>query len=208
MKSLDGFSSQQAARLVGASLICMFLMAIFSQFLGFANIIVVGDAAATISNIKASGSIFWVGVFAWLVIYALDVVVSVGLYVLFKSTNTNQAILSTVLRLVYTGIVYIGLIALVFYYPSIYDFTQFFGYVFFIGHLFVLGYLVYNSGFIPKWLGVLLMLNSFSYVILSYGEFFIPPTLYDQLYVVAMVPAICGELFFGIWLLLKANKLP
>ena len=208
MKRLDSYSPQQAARLVGASLIAMFILAIITQFLIFTDIIVVGDAAQTISNIKASGSIFWVGVLGFLVIYALDVVVSIGLYALFKSTNNDQAILSTALRLIYTGIVFVGLIALAMYYPGVYDFAQLIGYVFFIGHLFVLGYLAFNSGFIPKWLGVLLMIGSISYVILTYGEYFIPHAIYDPLFMVAMIPATFGELFFAIWLLLRANKIP
>jgi hypothetical protein len=72
----------------------------------------------------------------------------------------------------------------------------------------VLGYLVYNSGYIPKWLGFLLMIGSISYVILTYGEYFIPQAIYDPLFMVAMIPATFSELFLAIWLLLRANKIP
>jgi hypothetical protein len=206
--NLESYPPQKVARLSGASLIIMFILAIISQFLIFTNIIVVGDATATISNIKASGSIFWIGVLAWLIIYALDVVVSIGLYVLFKSTNNSQAKISAILRLIYTGIVFVGLIALVLLYPSVYDFTQLIGFIFFIGHLFVLGYLAYNSGYIPKWLGFLLMIGSISYVILTYGEYFIPQAIYEPLLMAAMIPATFSELSLAIWLLLRANKIP
>jgi hypothetical protein len=94
------------------------------------------------------------------------------------------------------------------YYPSIYDLTQLIAYIFFIGHLFLLGYLTYNSGYIPKWLGVLLMIGSISYVILTYGEYFIPQAIYDPLFIVAMIPAIFGELSLAIWLFFRANKIP
>jgi hypothetical protein len=205
--NLENYPPQKAARLAGASLIIMFILAIISQFLIFTNIIVVGDTSATISNMKASGSIFWIGVLAWILIYALDVVVSIGLYVLFKSTNNNQAKLSAALRLIYTGIVFVGLIALILYYPSVYDLSQLIAYIFFIGHLFLLGYLVYKSDYIPKWLGFLLMIGSISYVILTYGEYFIPQAIYEPLFIVSMIPATFGELSLAIWLVLRANKI-
>ena len=84
------------------------------------------------------------------------------------------------------------------------------GYVFFGLHLFFLGYLVFKSShilfksvYIPKILGVLLIIASFGYLIDAFGKFLSPN--YDAN--VAMFMFI-GEPLFMIWLLWKGWKVP
>jgi hypothetical protein len=76
------------------------------------------------------------------------------------------------------------------------------GLVFFGFSLLVLGYLVYKSGYIPKILGVLLMLAPVGYWVDSFGNFLVPR--YDAN--IAMFTFI-GEVLFMLWLLLKGGKL-
>lgn len=206
MEFLTQYSPDQVAIIVGVSLVAMFILSIINQFMIFEKIIVKGDASATIRNIESSGSMFWVSVLGWLIVYALDAIIALGLYVMFRSTSMGLLTISAILRLLYTGVVLISLIALVMRKPAIYDTGQLVGYAFFIAHLFTLGYLVYSSSITPGWLGILLIIDSISYVVLTYGEYFIPKSILDPLSNISMIPAALGELIFAIWILLRTNK--
>jgi Domain of unknown function (DUF4386) len=54
------------------------------------------------------------------------------------------------------------------------EFKQALGLVIFGFHLLVLGYVALKSSFIPKWLGVLLGIAAFGYLIDSFGKLLIP----------------------------------
>ncbi|UCC52663.1 MAG: DUF4386 domain-containing protein, partial [Anaerolineaceae bacterium] len=69
-------------------------------------------------------------------------------------------------------------------------------------HLLLLGYLVYKSGFLPRILGILLMIGGVGYLAQSYGHLLVPQ--YDEiLSTVVIVLSIPGELAFTVWLLWK-----
>ena len=205
---IDDISPRKAARVAGFAFLIMFFIAIFAQFFVLSNIIVPGDAAATVNNIKANEFLFWIGIVGWLIILALDVVVLLALYVVLKPVNKNLALLSSVLRLIYTAIMVIGFLALMLLFPNVFSSGQLIAYLFFIPHIFVLGYLVFKSGYIPRILGVLLIIASFCYVITVYGEFLLPKEWYEPLFMIAMLPATFAELALGIWLLFKGAKIP
>jgi hypothetical protein len=84
------------------------------------------------------------------------------------------------------------------------------GYVFFGFHLLLLGYLVFKSShilfksvYIPKILGVFLIIASFGYLIDRFGKFLSPT--YDAN--IAMLTG-WGELLLMVWLLWKGWKVP
>jgi hypothetical protein len=69
-------------------------------------------------------------------------------------------------------------------------------------HLLLLGYLIYRSDFLPKVLGILLLIGAIGYLAQSYGHILVPE--YDQiLSTVVIVLSIPGELAFTVWLLWK-----
>jgi hypothetical protein len=71
-------------------------------------------------------------------------------------------------------------------------------------HLLLLGYLVYKSGgYIPKILGVLLVIASFGYLIDSSGKLLSPT--YDAN--IALFTFI-GEVLLPFWLLIKGARMP
>ncbi len=201
-------SPRKAARAAGLAFLIMFVFAILAELLILSKIIVEGDAAATINNIMASGSLFWAGIAGWLIILALDVVVALLLYVVLKQVNINLALLSMVLRLVYTAIMAIAFLTLVLLFPDLFRYGKLIAYIFFISHLFVLGYLVYKSGYIPKILGAFLILSAFSYIITIYGDFLLPEEWYNTLFMIAMLPATFAEPALAVWLLFKSAKIP
>jgi len=76
--------------------------------------------------------------------------------------------------------------------------------IFFGLHLTALGYLVYQSGYVPRILGVLLLLGSFGYTIESVATFTLPDNiLLSYLSMGLLGFAVIGELSFAIWLMLK-----
>src|SRR5918912_1460185 len=76
------------------------------------------------------------------------------------------------------------------------------GMVFFGLHLAVLGYLVYRSGFLPRILGILMVVSALGYLADSFTGFLVPQYA-DTLGVVVVVTALMGELPLTLWLLIK-----
>jgi Domain of unknown function (DUF4386) len=64
--------------------------------------------------------------------------------------------------------------------------------------LFPMGYLVFKSGFLPKILGILLILGCFGYLVDSFGAFLLPSNQVS----IAMF-TFWGEVLLPLWLLIK-----
>jgi hypothetical protein len=66
-----------------------------------------------------------------------------------------------------------------------------------------LAILVYRSRFLPRFLGVWLVINGFAYVIMSFtGELF--PQYQDKVFIISQ-PALFGELALMLWLVIKGT---
>ncbi len=72
--------------------------------------------------------------------------------------------------------------------------------------LFPFGLLVFRSGFLPRFIGVWLMINCFGYVALSVTSLFFP-AYYEAAFRWAH-PVLFGELVIMLWLLIKGAKVP
>jgi hypothetical protein len=208
MKNLiANISIQKAALVVGIGFIIMWILALFADGFVLQNLVVPGDAAATSENIKGDQLLFGLGIVGYIIILALDAIIALALYVILKPVNNNLSKLTAVLRLLYTAIMGISLIALVLLYSNEYISGKLIAYIFFILHIFMLGYLAFKSDYIHKILGIFLMIASICYIILLYGDYIFPKELFDALFMIAIIPATFAELSLGIWLLLKRNKL-
>ncbi|MEQ8425982.1 MAG: DUF4386 domain-containing protein, partial [Cyclobacteriaceae bacterium] len=79
--------------------------------------------------------------------------------------------------------------------------------IFFGLHLTALGYLVYKSGYVPRVLGILLILGSFGYTIESIATFTIPGNMiFSYLSIGLLGFAVIGELSFASWLMIKGTS--
>ena len=67
--------------------------------------------------------------------------------------------------------------------------------------LFPLGILVYRSRFLPRFLGVWLIINGFAYLAMSFTGLLLPQ--YEDLVSNIAVPALLGEMAIMLWLLIK-----
>ncbi|MCH8080725.1 MAG: DUF4386 domain-containing protein [Proteobacteria bacterium] len=203
---IDSISQRKAAIVVGIAFITLFLLLIVIDDFVLSNFIVPGDSAKLASDIMANEMRFGIAVAGLLIILTLDAVIALALYVVLKPANKNLASLTAVLRLLYVVTLAIGVFALVFQVIDVYSYEtmRLNAFIFFTAHLFVLGYSIFKSGYIPKILGVSLIIASFIYIIVFYANFLVPEALLPIL----MVPAAIAEFSIGIWLLLKRDKIP
>lgn len=72
--------------------------------------------------------------------------------------------------------------------------------------LFPLAILVYRSRFLPRFLGVWLVINGFAYVIMSFTGLLLPQ--YQNNVFLISQPALFGELGLMLWLVIKGAKPP
>jgi hypothetical protein len=221
-------STKRTARIAGVLYVLLALTGVFSLIYVPTTLVVFGDATATAENIRSSELLFRSGILSGLVSNVIFVFLVLALYRLLKETSHNQAILMVTLVLisVATGfantINQLGaLIALsgadflsVFKKPELdaiaYLFIRLNSWgiqiiqIFWGLWLFPFGLLVFKSGFIPKILGVLLMIAGFGYLLGSF-MFQILPQYDDALSTFIMVLEM-GELPIIFWLLIVGAK--
>ena len=200
--------TKNTGKFAGYSIILMFILGITTLMGLDSKIIVKGDTAATINNITANQFDFWIGIIGYLIILILDVIFSLAIYVIFKSTNKTYSLVTSILRLVYAGFALISLIALAFYYSNVYVNGLLIAYLFFVLHLFFLGITILKTNYVPKFFGILLVAAAPFYIIMTYGHLFLATDLLNLLSTIVMGPAILAELLFGIWLLVKSKMIP
>ena len=198
-------STSKAAMVVGIAFITsIFIVTIVDDFL-LANFVVPGDTEALVRDIEAIGRRFGFAVVGYLLVLVLDAIIGLALYVVLKPANKFLAALTAVLRLLYAFTLISALLALWFQIIDVYNYAsiKLLGYLFFALHIFVLGYSVFKSAYIPKSLGILLVLASLTYIV-----FFIEFNLPEILGVIIMLTMAIAELTLSIWLMLKRNRLP
>ncbi|TWT05602.1 DUF4386 domain-containing protein [Planococcus sp. CPCC 101016] len=212
----------------------MAIIALFANFFVFESLIVPGNAAATVENLLANDLLFRFGIAGFIIVLLLDVVVSWSLYILLRQVNKNLALLAAGLRLVFTAIfaaamfnflsvlqlirgeMYLGametsqLQAQVMLLIDAFNNGWLIGLVFFGFHLLLIGYLVFKSKFMPKTIGILVMLAGLGYLIDNFAQvLFSNYNDYATIFLlIVAVPGVIGELVLAIWLLFKGKKIP
>ena len=192
----------------------------------FGNLVVAGDAAKTARNIVDNELLFRAITCGFLIVAILDVVVAWALYVFLRPVNRSIALLAAWLRVVYAA-VFAAALSNLFVAVRLLtgaDSLKAFGtgqlnaqvmmsvnafndgwdaaLVIFGLHLLVLGYLVFKSGYIPRVLGILVMIASLGYLIDSFGG--VISVGYNAN--VAQFTFV-GEVLLMVWLLWKGVRL-
>lgn len=219
-------SIKKTARIAGVLYLLIFFVGPFAFFLGRTSVVVPGDPAATVNNLMASESMFRLGIVAETVIVLVEIVVSAILYVLFRPVSRPLSLASAFARFAQSVLQAVNLFtavpallmlggagyltvfepdqlnALVLMFLDTNAFMIIIWGLIFGFHLLLLGYLVYRSGFMPRILGILLIIGAAGYLAQSYGHIIVPQ--YDEiLSTVVIVLSIPGELAFTVYLLWK-----
>jgi len=208
------------ARVAGFLYLIANLFAPFTLLYLPSLLIVRGDAAATASNIMASESLFRLGIVGMLFNSIANIFLVLALYQLLKVVNKNMASLMVIFSLVAVPIAMLNelnnlavlqllsgadylnvftteqLQALVYFFVRLHTQGLNIAQIFWGLWLFPMGYLIFNSGFLPRILGVLLMIGCFGYVIQSFAAF-----LGYNVSIIFFTS--WGELLFLLWLLIK-----
>ena len=226
-------SFKTISRFAGLGYLVIFITGIVSNFAILENIIVPGDAAATSANIINQESLFRTGMLGFVIMVIFDLFLTWALYLLLKPVSRDLSLLSAWMRLVNVSIFAVALFHLFTIlnisnnaaYLDVFDPQQLhaqimlslddfnntwlIGLIFFGLHLGVLGYLIVKSGYIPKFIGVLLFLASGGYLADSFAHILLSDyEKYKDLFsMIVIVPGVIGELSLTFWLLFKAGKL-
>jgi hypothetical protein len=221
-------STKKNARVAGVLYLSLGATAPFSLIYIPRTLIVRGNAAATANNIIAHQSLFRLGIVAELVAAITFIFVALALYRLLKEVNPTHAALMMILALVSVPIGFLNVLnnaaaltllsgadhlsvfradqlqSLVMLFLTLHGYGNVVAAIFWGLWLFPFGLLVYRSGFIPRILGVWLIINCFGYLAMSFTALLLP----DYKAVVSLVtfPALLGELAIMLWLLIKGAK--
>jgi hypothetical protein len=189
------------------------------------KLIVHGNAAATASNIAASEMLFRLGIAGSLIGQAAFIFVALALYDLLKGVNQRHATLMVLLIVVSVPIAFLNEVnsiaalvlvqgadflsifekpqrdALAMLFLNLHHYGIVIAEIFWGLWLFPLGLLVYRSRFLPRFLGVWLVIAGFAWVILSLTGV-LSPQYQDKVNTFSQ-PAMIGEIVFMFWLLIK-----
>ena len=217
---------KQTARLAGLLYLVMGLAGAFSIAFIPRVFVVRGDAAATASNIASFPLLYRFGIVADLVNQVGFILLVVVLYELFKDVNRRHARLMVAFVLVQvamsSAILITQIAPLVLLsgaeYLSVFEKNQLdaaaLGALTLRGRAIIalgvymglwllpLGALVYRSGFIPRTIGVLLIVAGGAYVV-STATFFLLPEYFRFTSLFMTLAAAAGELSIVGWLLIK-----
>jgi hypothetical protein len=215
-------SPQKIARVAAFVFLIIFFLGMASELFIRPTIIVPGDALATVNNIRTSASLFRLSIVSDLIRQMAMMLLLLLLYKLLKPVNKNVASLMVIIALVSGSITMLNelnhfaalllssgadylrafetdqLRALVMFFLDLRKFGTYIPQVLSLWVL-LLGYLVFKSGFLPRILGILLMLGGLCYTIQAVLFFLF---LNFNLTILGLF-AFIGELLFYLWLLIK-----
>ena len=216
---------KKAARIAGAIYLSMVFTAPFSLIYVPSKLIVRGNAAVTADSILAHETMFRLSIFGDLIGQVIFICLGIALFRLLSKVNKTWAALMVAFVLVSAAVGFLdtlnNIAALILFrggeFLTVFDKPQrdalamFFlrlhsqgvsiDEIFWGLWLFPFGLLVFRSGFLPRWLGVWLMINCFGYVVLSVIGFFFPA--YNDKAFLYLQPILFGELAIMLWLLIR-----
>jgi hypothetical protein len=221
-------STMNPGRRAGLLYVLTSILGFFAMGYVPGKLIVHGDAATTAANIAASQTLFRFGIAAQLIGQAGFIFVALALYDLFKGVNKRNATLMMGLIVISIPIVFLNEVnsiaalvlvrgtdfltvidkpqrdALAMLFLNLHHYGIVVAEIFWGLWLFPLGWLVYRSRFLPKFLGVWLILAGFAWVLLSLTGIVLPQ--YADKVDTYTQPAVIGEIVFMFWLLVLGAK--
>jgi Domain of unknown function (DUF4386) len=219
-------SIRNASVVAGVAILLMAVLAGFGTFVALQGLVTAGNAAQTAKDITESVGLFRAGIASLFLVIALDVVVALALYRVFSPVNRSISMLAAAFRLVYAGVFMaaighlLGVLRLLGEddYLSVFSPDQLhaqallgidtFNDLWVVGlglfglHLLVIGYLAYRSGYVPRFLGVLLAIAGLGYTIDGFG------VMVSQGSWTAFASfTFIGEFLFALWLVIWGRRI-
>ncbi|WP_349740509.1 DUF4386 domain-containing protein [Roseateles cavernae] len=222
-------SPQLCLRITGLLYLAIIALGLFGEAVVRGSLVVAGDAAATAARIAAEPLLWRAGIAGDLLMHVLDLPVILALYYLLRPVSRRLALLATWFNLVQTAVLAANKLNLLLPILLLEGSGQAFSaaqlqaltrlainlhaYGFGIGLIFfgiaclLRGWLIARSGFLPRPLGLLLLLAGLSYLLNSFA-LLLAPKLAAALFPAILLPAFIGELALALWLIVKGVDLP
>ena len=221
----SSLSLKQAALISGFGLFVMVFTAPISQMYLLPKLVDYGNALQTLDNIINEKHLFSLAIILYVITFIADVVVAWSLYYYFKPHHQGLSLLAAWFRLIYTAMALFGLFNLLKVLQLIHIvhpesetdksdlaeqvmlFIRSFGAEWGIALLFfgiclgLLGYLAMKASYVPKWIGLFLLIAGTGYFINSIKPYFFPSIDTSILFVTFF-----GEIVFMFWLLIRGWK--
>jgi hypothetical protein len=218
-------SPRKTARIAGFFYFMYFITSVIANLFG--NFVYV-DAPATLNHIMAHESLFRIGFVISLFSVVLFLLAAWALYVLLKPVNKNLALLFLLLNLggfaiwcfsmlnlfssllLLSGADYLKVFqpdqlqAQAMLFINLYKNGSVIAQIPYGIWLFPLGYLVFKSRFLPKILGILLIVDCFGLLTYVCQRFLLPG--YDVISLSCSVIGFIAEISLSLWLLIKGVK--
>ena len=223
-------STRNPGRYAGLWYLLVSIPAVFALVYVPGQVIVRGNATVTANNIVASEMLYRVGIGVQLISQALFIFVAVALYDLLKGVNKRLALLMVTLIVVSIPISFANELnavaalflargggflaaidkpqrdALAMLFVNVHGLGFDVAGVFWGLWLFPMGRLVYESRFIPRFLGVWLAVGGVAYLIMSLTGLILPE--YRGKLFTAFQPAFLSEVGLMLWLIVKGARPP
>jgi hypothetical protein len=220
--------TDKAARIAGAVYLSMAFTAPFSLIYVPSKLIVRGDAAATANKILAHEMLFRAGIVADLISSVIFILVVLALYRLLSGVNKTHASLMVTLALVSAAVGFMNVLnniaaltlfrgadflavlekpqrdALAMLFLRLHGQGSVMNEILWGLWLFPFGVLVIKSGFLPRILGVWLVVNCFAYLAIFFTGLLFPQ--YNNIVYNIAFPVLFGEMAIALWLLIMGAK--
>jgi hypothetical protein len=226
---MNSSSLKKTARLAGLLYLVWIITGLFAMFYVPSKINMRGDAVTTAQNILSNEFLFRTSIVNDLISSTLWVFLVLVLYRMFKQVDKRQAKLLVALVIVQIPTVFFmeafnitslmifkGEILKTFELTQRQDLAMLFLKINDYGvltleafwglWLFPLAILVYRSRFLPRFLGVWLIITGFFYLGLSFTDIMLPQYKDMVIHSVFALPAEVGEVAFMLWLLIMGAK--
>jgi hypothetical protein len=222
-------SSRNPGRVAGFLYLALVVFAPFRLMYVPSVLFVRGNATATANNIAAHELLFRLGIVSDLLCGTIVIFLALALYRLLKGVDQNQAVLMVILGgvlpaaidffnvlndaaalMLVRGADFLSVFekpqrdALAMLFLRLHHQEIVAAEIFWGLWLFPLAILVYRSRFLPRFLGVWLIINGFAYLIMSFTGLLLPQ--YEDMVSNIAFPALLGEMVFMLWLVIKGAK--
>jgi hypothetical protein len=223
--TIDELAPARVARITGGIYLAYILASVLATMLGQIGM---GDAPQVYQAIVTNEGSFRLGLVVALTSGFLFLMVAWGLYVLLRPVNRNLALLFLLLNAVGVAIAGASMLPLVsamlqgdaashmeafsaaqreglaYLSINVYKLGFVTAQLFFGMWLFPLGYLVYRSGFLPRFLGVILVLDGVAVLVWFLQALLLPD--YPALRYPGLALSFVAEFGLALWLLVKGVK--
>jgi hypothetical protein len=220
----DGRSVGRAGLIAGVALVVLGALSAVGVLAVVDGLVTPGDAATTAADITASEGTFRLTVAGLYLVVVLDIVAAWALFRFFAPVNAWLSRLTAWLRVAFAGVFLVAISQLaavpgmlsdagyqdafgeqqlqaqVMLRLEAFDHTWMAALLLFGAHLALLGYLAYRSGYVPRLVGVLLVIAGAGYAFDTFSS-----VLSADPVVISTVTFL-GELVLAIWLLVRGGR--